>query len=344
MPTGTVKAMVEAYKTALDAAAVKARAMELGADLVGIADGRVMDAHPPDAANPRRPIDITELDSGRVIVMAKRYSGGATRIARWDARHKYYNDELTLTLLEEASLELVYWLEDHGYPAIVIPPTHTDPWRYAGDPVRHRETLLSLTHAAVEAGLGTLGLNLQLLTPEFGPRVLLTAVLCSLDCEADAPMTQALCRGPECGRCLSACPGDVVGHWQRDWPACDRYRSPHGFAQLADHLGDILDAGSNQHKMDLIRSEESFNLWQSILRGAGVITGCRRCQDVCPVGDDYQRMLKDALDHIAEDSPEKTARLADMARAEAAGDMPADYADQRRWIGALGSRDAEGRE
>ena len=42
-------------------------------------------------------------------------------------------------------------------------------------------TLLSLPHAAVEAGLGTLGLNLQLLTPEFGPRVLLTAVLCSVD-------------------------------------------------------------------------------------------------------------------------------------------------------------------
>ena len=330
--------MVEAYRTPLDGETIKQKAKSFGADLVGIADGRVMDANPPDPADPQRPRDITELDSDRVIVLAKRYSGGATRIARWDERHKYYNDELALTLLEGASLELVYWLEDHGYPAIIIPPSHTDPWRYQGDPDAHRETLLSLPHAAVEAGLGTLGLNLQLLTPQYGPRVLLTAVLCSVDCAADTPMTDAHCRGPECGRCLSACPGDVVDHWARDWPACDRYRSPHGFAQLADHLDHILAAETTEDRTQLIRSEESFNLWQSILRGAGVITGCRRCQDVCPVGADYETMLKDALDEIAEDTPEKAARLKRMAAAEAAGDAPASYAAQRRWIGAVGGK------
>ncbi len=330
--------MVEAFRTPLDAAAVKARALELGADLVGIGDGRVMDSHPPDRAAPRRPIDITEHDSGRVIILAKRYSGGATRIARWDERHKYYNDELALTRLEEISLDLVYWLEDHGYPAIVIPPTHTDPWRYLGDADAHRETLLSLPHAAVEAGLGTLGLNLQLLTPQFGPRVLLTAVLCSLDCAADRPMEDALCHGPECGRCLSACPGDVIGHWQRDWAACDRYRSPHGFAQLVDHLDAIMESETPEDRMGLIRSEESFNLWQSILRGAGVITGCRRCQDVCPVGDDYERMLKDALDRIPEDDSDKAARLQAMVAAENNDDLPDAYAAQRRWIGRLGNQ------
>ena len=30
---------------------------------------------------------------------------------RWDERHKYYNDELTITALEEIALELVLWLE-----------------------------------------------------------------------------------------------------------------------------------------------------------------------------------------------------------------------------------------
>ncbi len=111
--------MVEAFQTSLDAAAIKAKARELGADLVGIADGRVMDAHPPDPRDPRRPSDITELDGERVIVMAKRYTSGTTRITRWDERHKYYNDEITLTLLEEASLELVFWLENQGWPGSV---------------------------------------------------------------------------------------------------------------------------------------------------------------------------------------------------------------------------------
>ncbi|MHA1108838.1 MAG: hypothetical protein ACTSQV_06950, partial [Alphaproteobacteria bacterium] len=95
--------MVETFRMPLDSRTIKTRALELGADLVGIADGRVMDAHPPDSADPRRPIDITEHDSGRVIVLAKRYSGGATRMTRWDERHKYYNDELALTRLEETT-------------------------------------------------------------------------------------------------------------------------------------------------------------------------------------------------------------------------------------------------
>ena len=151
--------MVGVFQTPLDAETIKAKARALGADLVGIADGAVMDAHPPDPRDPRRPKDITEHDGGRAIVLAKRYSAGTTRIARWDERHKYYNDELVLTMLEETSLELVFWLEDNGYPAIIIPPTHADPWLYRGDRNQHMTTVLSLTHAAVEAGLGTLGLN-----------------------------------------------------------------------------------------------------------------------------------------------------------------------------------------
>ena len=272
--------MVAMFREPLDAAAVKGKAKELGADLVGIADGQSMDANPPDPENPKRPSDITEYDGDRVIVLGKRLLAGTTRLARWDERHKYYNDELTITALEEIALELVLWLEDRGYPALIVPPTHVDPWRYRDDSNEHLGPILSLDHAAVEAGLGTLGLNLQLLTPEFGPRLMLSAVLSSVPVEPDRRMEKALCLGPSCGRCLKACPGDVVGHWDRDWPACDRYRSPHGFAQLAEFLGGVIDEGDPEKAKAMLRSETSFNLWQSILRGAGVVTGCRRCQDV----------------------------------------------------------------
>jgi epoxyqueuosine reductase len=327
--------VVGIVRTPLTAAGIKDKARALGADLVGIADGKVLDAHPPDPNDPRRPSDITALDADRVIVLAKKLSSGVTRILPWGDRHKYYNDELALTLLEEASLELVYWLEDHGYPAIIVPPTHVDPWRYQGDPAEHQTTLLSLPHAAVEAGLGTLGLNLQLLTPEYGPRVLLTAVLCSVDVECDRRREEALCLGPRCGRCLQACPGDTVRHWGRDWQACDEYRSPYGFAKLTGHIESIVGAASPAERKELLRSEASFNLWQSILRGAGVITGCRRCADVCPVGADYATMLQDALDAIPEATPDKGERLAAMAADEAAGVPGEGYAGQARWIGSL---------
>jgi epoxyqueuosine reductase len=332
--------MVSMFKQPLTAAEIKAKARAFGADLVGIADGAALERHPPDPSAPQRPSNITELDGNRVIVLARRLSRGAARIQAWNDRHKYYNDELTLTRLEEASLELVFWLEDNGYPAIIVPPSHVDPWRYDGDPRQHLSTLLSLPHAAVEAGLGTLGLNLQLLTPEFGPRVLLTAVLCSVEVACDRKMESALCLGPSCARCLKTCPADAVGHWTRDWPACDQYRSPHGFAQLSDHISRIIAEPNMERQKELLRSEDSFNLWQSILRGSGVITGCRRCADVCPVGADYQAMLQDALDVIPENTSEKEARAGDMLVQEQSGHPSEGYVAQRRWIGVLGPRDS----
>src|SRR5207244_7370265 len=175
------------FKQPLTARQIKDKALELGADLVGIADGAALNQNPPDPANPRRPIDITEHDGGRVIVLATRLQAGSSRILPWNDRNKYYNDELSLTFLEEVSLELVYWQEDAGYPATIVPPTHVDPWRYDGDPKKHLGTLLSLPHAAVEAGFGTPGLDLQLLTPQYGPRVLLTAGLCSVAAVSGQP-------------------------------------------------------------------------------------------------------------------------------------------------------------
>ncbi len=66
--------------------------------------------------------------------------------------------------------------------------------------------------------------------------------------------------------------------------------------------------------------------------GAGAVVGCRRCQDVCPVGEDYETLLKDALDEIPEDTPEKQARLSEM---KDTASEPDTYSQQSRWIGTL---------
>jgi ferredoxin len=159
--------------------------------------------------------------------------------------------------------------------------------------------------------------------------------MASLEVEPDRRLDQSLCLGPTCGRCLSVCPADAVQHWGRDWEACDSHRSPYGFAKLISHIEAIMRASDAQAKKDLLRSETTFNLWQSILRGAGVITGCRRCADVCPVGDDYPDLLADALGAMPEDNEAKRLRLVDMVAAEADGRWPDDYLAQQRWIGRL---------
>jgi len=326
--------MVAAPKSRIVADDIKHKARALGADLVGIADGAAIDAHPPSIGGVSpRPAAISAHDASRVIVIGKRLNLGSTRLIDWHDRHKHYNDELTIAQLEEMTLDLVYWLEDQGVPALAMPPTYVDPTRYLGTPQEVSPDMLSANHAAVEAGLGTLGLNGQLLTPEYGPRVMLALVMCSADVAADARRTDALCVGPTCGRCLLTCPADAVGHWARDYPACNKFRAPFGFHRLADLLTRIVRETDVEKQGALIQSKDSSELFEGVLRGVGVMTGCRRCNDVCPVGADYAASLSDRLEHIPEATDEKRARLAAMVAAERAGQSPPGQIELAYWIG-----------
>ena len=80
--------MVTVYQAPITSEQVKQKARDLGADLAGIADGAVMNDHPPDPDRPRRPADLSDFDAGRVIVLARRLNLGTTRILPWDERHK----------------------------------------------------------------------------------------------------------------------------------------------------------------------------------------------------------------------------------------------------------------
>lgn len=313
----------------LTAETVKATARELGADLVGIAAGAVLDAHAPDPARPQTPSRITAEDSRSVIVLARRLLTGLGRLRGHDDRHKQYSTELILSDLEEIELRLVYFLEEQGYPAITVPPVHVDPRLY--DREGDTRAPLSLAHAAVEAGLGTLGLNLMLLTPEFGPRVLLGAVLTSAELTPDRPLDRPLCLGEACGRCLLACPADAIGQWKLDKRRCAPYASPYGFAYLSEHLERIVTTPP-ETRVGLLKSKESFMAWQSILRGVGVYSGCSRCVDVCPVGRDYEPHLKEIQDEIPERTGEKEARLRELAARHTAGDRGPHFARSARWI------------
>ena len=329
--------MNELIPTLLTADAVKTKAKELGADLVGIADGALMDQYPPDPGNPRTPSHITGIDGARVIVLAKRISFATSRLPAWNDQHKFYGDELLISALEELALDLVFWMEDNGAPALLVPYHHVDPLKFEKGKDTQATHPLSAEHAAVEAGLGTLGLNQQLITPEFGPRVVLGLVMTSADIEPDTIMGTALCLGPECGRCLSACPADAVKYWDRDWISCDKYRSPFGFEFLSDYLTDVLKEPDQAKKIGMLRGMESSELFQAMLRGSGIITGCRRCADVCPVGGDYEELLKKWVDDIAEDTPEKQKRLEGML----VEPLPDAYHKQKRWIGTFDLKGGE---
>jgi epoxyqueuosine reductase QueG len=311
----------------LTAADVKARARELGADLVGIASARALAEHPVPGC-PNTPEAILR-GARSVVVVARRLLWGMAREPGWDNRNVHYAGELALARVEDLTYEVGRFLEDHDFPSLITPSAYS-----RSHQVEIAGTVLSLPHLAVEAGLGTLGLNLQLLTPEFGPRVILGAIVTQAELAPDRRGPRALCLGEACGRCLRACPGDAIGHFALDLGRCAPYSSPYGYHFVQQHVERILDTPDPAQRMARIQDTDTFMIWQSMLRGVGVYTGCTRCADVCPVGADYEAHLGEVQAEIPEATPAKDDRLRGLQSGPARAAAPG-LSLHARWIGDL---------
>src|SRR5260221_14039346 len=237
----------------MDAVAVKARAKALGADLVGIASAATLNAFPPDPRWPQTPERISPYCKS-VIVLVQRIPAGAFR-CKTNVPVQYI-DMLVLRKMDKVAYRLADELERAGFPSLVTAAQETD-WNYK----RASYGRLSTRHLGVEAGLGTLGLEVDILTPEFGPRVYLTGVLTELELEADKPMTEQVCIGESCSRCLHSCPADAVLHFGIDKRACATEAQEFGFAQIAKFFGRFMPAETDE-KAPMIPSGDPFDFWQ----------------------------------------------------------------------------------
>jgi len=171
----------------LSASEVKARALALGADLAGVASARTLNAFPPDPKWPQTPERIS-AHAKSVVVIVQRIPVGAFRCKQ--NVPVQYMDMLVLRKMDQVAARLSRELEQAGYPSFVVPAQETE-WAYK----RASYGRLSTRHLGIEAGLGTFGLDVNILTPEFGPRVYLTGVLTELGLEAAAPRTEQVCIG-----------------------------------------------------------------------------------------------------------------------------------------------------
>jgi epoxyqueuosine reductase QueG len=85
---------------------------------------------------------------------------------------------------------------------------------------------LSYRHMAVEAGLGELGHNNLLLSPEHGPRVRFVTLLTDAELTPGKPLEPTLCQPEHCGyACVKACPAGALSTEgdPTDKPACLKY-------------------------------------------------------------------------------------------------------------------------
>jgi ferredoxin len=319
--------------TPITAEIVKARAKELGADLVGIADAALLNAFPPDPRWPQTPERISPYVKS-VIVLVQHIPVGAFR-CRLNTPVQYI-DMLVLRKMDKIAYRLAEELERAGHPTFVVPAQETE-WSYK----RASYGRLSTRHLGVEAGLGTLGLEVNILTPEYGPRLYLTGVLTELHLKPDAPMTEQVCIGESCSRCLHSCPGDAVLHFGIDKRSCAEHAQEFGFGRILkffEHAFDAQADGASTHKVAaMARSRDFFGFWQGLLRVVGSFGDCPRCLAVCPVGNDYHAHLAGPQKVIPEKTPEKVALAKSMQAARRRGDPIAGLNEWNiRWVGPDG--------
>lgn len=296
----------------LSAEQVKDKGRELGADLVGIASCDALNANPPDPAWPQVPSRISDR-ARSCIVLAKRMPIG--EFLSEDTRTIAHTNQVVMRRLEGIAYELSHWMDGQGHYSFQIAADETDPQLKRGS-----YGYLSTRHVAVEAGLGTFGLEANLLTPEYGPRVYVTAVLTEAELEPDHPIEEQICLGESCGRCLLGCPSDAVLQWGLDKRKCATHAQRHGISSIIyGPLRRISDAKSVSEAKQVIGMRDTFEKWRSVIRLVMAFGVCPRCIEVCPLGEDYRKYLAKEHRSIAEKNSEKAARLNEMKLAAKEG-------------------------
>ena len=184
----------------LDSRKIKQAALNLGADLCGIA---LIDrfAEAPEGFHP------TDIDSycESVIVFARRLPASAL-FALHPIPYSHARD-LILREVDRIGIELCFYLEEEGVRAVPIPAE--DPLENDGTHPAGERGVLSLAHAAYLAGLGVIGRNALVINRKFGNMIELGAILVDLELDADPPATYVCCP-PHCNLCLEVCPAGAL--------------------------------------------------------------------------------------------------------------------------------------
>ncbi len=191
---------------AMEKEAIRQRIREMGVDVVGFSDASRL----ADAPRGFGPADVLP-DCRTVIAFAIRFPRGALHSP---TPHIYTRIRNTISdKLDGIALDVCLFLESMGAPSVPIPTVEDIPDPNTG---RYR-SLVSLKHMAQAAGLGTIGRNTLLITPQYGSLVWLGGVLTEMEISPD-PLVPAACT--DCGLCVNACPVHALDGELLDQGAC----------------------------------------------------------------------------------------------------------------------------
>ena len=202
---------------------LEAFARSLGAEIYGVANAEDFKEFPK---KPRPSKFVPDAKSVIIIGMpntielyatvakpelAEIFKRGADDVSRSEkdrgrppagAERFYITDELSI-LTHEVGLmgyKIAWKLHREGYQAFYFPaPAKQEP--------RFRTAPFYFMPAMYLAGMGQMGLNCSILTPEYGPRIRITAIITNKELPAGQPIGPAYyedCR--DCMECVKRCP------------------------------------------------------------------------------------------------------------------------------------------
>jgi epoxyqueuosine reductase len=109
--------------------------------------------------------------------------------------------------LDQSALKLAVFIQEQGYKVMPIPTSQVIDWQNQKGHLSHKKIALA-------AGLGWIGRNNLLVTPQYGAQVRLVTILTDMPLTVDKPLAV------DCGKCqacIATCPAKAIKELQQDF-------------------------------------------------------------------------------------------------------------------------------
>jgi epoxyqueuosine reductase QueG len=210
MPTKIYKSVEGMYE--MDTKEVKQVLYNLGADLCGVAPLERFGEAPQGF----HPCDV--LPQCKSVVVFAKVFPAATISCKTTIPYTITRNMLS-DMLDKISVHFCIKMEQHGIMAV---PTGTISHTQYDVKTGRWRNIVSAKHCAVAAGLGRIGRNTLVTTPEYGNMVWLDAILTDAQLKPDELLTDDPCP-TGCSLCIDNCPANALGKPELNQQACRAY-------------------------------------------------------------------------------------------------------------------------